>query len=121
EGEPGSPQRTARTGTDEFEIQLRMVEVDNFKGTVAVAGGGETQLPIPGLVGIGGTRSLALQRLGVARSVAEGGGKGGIAGGKQAALGTKLEQTAVGGHLRGLGRGLIPGGDDVLKSLAARV
>src|SRR5712671_3152549 len=53
-------QRGAET-RDEFNVQLRMVQMGHFPGAIPMPRGGRRQLPIPGLLRVRGTRALAFR------------------------------------------------------------
>src|SRR5438093_7425291 len=76
---PWAPQNATGTGTDQFHVQLRMVDMTDLEWPVAVARSRRIQLPIEGLVCVGRAAALAFQDVFKGRTLPHGPAEGDIA------------------------------------------
>ena len=94
---PGAAQRAAGARADQLDVEFGVIEMDDLKGAVAVPGGGQIERGIEWLVDVRRTGALAFAGLVIARTGVDGTGKGFVARGEHAALGTRVQQGRIDG------------------------
>lgn len=83
QGQPRASQSSPVAGSDKFDVEFRMVDMDDFERTGSVARSGPLQMPMKDRMGVGDPFSFPFSRLLLFRSLPDSVPEGFVAGNRQ--------------------------------------